>query len=117
MQSTDCILLIFLYSLASDEISPDIVPFRALLDIAHFYNLSDTCSMWYNPIMKEFWHAVFKCLGGPALCLFSGPRGTGQAVLDSKLCKINFAVPSLSMLEQLHTATPKLIFPSILKMF
>ena len=103
----------FLYSLASDEISPDIVPFRALLDTAHFYNLSDTCSMWYDPIMKEFWHVVFKCLGGPALHLFSGPRGTGQAVFDPKLCKINFAVPSLSMLEQLHTATPKLIFPSI----
>ena len=32
----------FLYSLASDEISPDIVPFRALLDTAHFYNLTDT---------------------------------------------------------------------------
>ena len=44
----------FLYSLASDEISPDIVPFRALLDTVHFYNLSDTCSMWYDPIMKEF---------------------------------------------------------------
>ena len=69
--------------------------------------------MWYDPIMKEFWHVIFKCLGGPALCLFSGPRGTGQAVFDPKLCKINFAVPSLSMLEQLHTDTPKLIFPSI----
>ena len=103
----------FLYSLASDEISPDTVPFRALLDAAHFYNLSDTCSMWYDPIMKEFWHAVLKCLGGPVLHLFSGPRATGQAVFDPKLCKINFAVPSLSMLEQLHTATPKLIFPSI----
>ena len=31
----------------------------------------------------------------------------------TKLCKISFAVPSLSMLEQLHTDTPKLIFPSI----
>ena len=103
----------FLYSLASDEISPDIVPFRALLDTACFYNLSNTCSMWYDPIMKEFWHVVFECLGGPALCLFSGPRGTGQAMFDPKLCKINFAVPSLSTLEQLHTATPKLIFPSI----
>ena len=69
--------------------------------------------MWYNPIMKEFWHAVFKCLGGPALHQFSGPRGTGEAVFDPKLCKINFAVPSLSMLEQLHTASPKLIFSSI----
>ena len=38
----------FLYSLASDEISPDIVPFRALLDTACFYNLNDTCTTWYK---------------------------------------------------------------------
>ena len=79
-------MLISCIALASDEISPDIAPFRALLDTAHFYNLSDTRSMWYDPIMKELWHVVFKCLGGPALCLFSGPRGTGQAVFDPKLC-------------------------------
>ena len=34
----------FLYMLASDEISPDIVPFRALLDTARFYSLTDTCT-------------------------------------------------------------------------
>ena len=68
--------------------------------------------MWYDPIMEEFWHVVFKCLGSPVLHLFSGPRRTGKGEFDPKLCKFNFAVPSLSALEQLHTYTPKLIFPS-----
>ena len=72
----------FLYSLASDEISPDIVPFRALLDTAHFYNLSDTCSMWYNPIMKEFWHVVLSALEVQLYIFFLDP------VVQDKLCLI-----------------------------
>ena len=69
--------------------------------------------MVYLPITIDFWHVVLKCLGGPALHLFSGPCGRGIKTFNPKDYKINFAVPSWYTLQSRTKDIPKLIFPSI----
>ena len=56
-------------------ISLDSIPVYALLDVARYYRVKDTRSMWYDDIPKSFWHCVKVVAGGPALHLISGPGG------------------------------------------
>ena len=62
-----------MYFLAYGEMDINSIPVRTLLETAHFYSLNDTQSMTYSPVTIDLWHVVLKCLGGPALQLFSGP--------------------------------------------
>ena len=104
-----------MYFLAYREMEINSIPVRTLLETANFYSLNDTQSMTYSPVTIDFWHVVLKCLGGPALQLFSGPRSRGVKTFNPKDCKINFAVPSWYTFQSRTKDIPKLIFPSIFR--
>ena len=99
--------------LANGRINPTDQPVLSALDFAHFQNLKDTRNMTYSQQSLDFWLCVLKLLGGPSLRLFSGPKGFGDTNYDPNLCKINFAVPSLSTLLRQNTEIPKQIMPSV----
>ena len=69
--------------------------------------------MTYSQQSLDFWLCVLKLLGGPSLRLFSSPKGSGNTNYDPNLCKINYAVPSLSTLLRQNTEIPKQIMPSV----
>ena len=69
--------------------------------------------MTYSQQSMDFWLCVLKLLGGPSLRFFSGPKGSGEINYDPNMCKINFAVPSLSTLLRQNTDIPKQIMPSV----
>ena len=92
-------------------ISLDSILVCALLDVARYYRLKDTRSMWYDDIPKSFWHCVKVVAGGPALCLFSGPGGRGIKSFNPRDNKINFAVPCDTTLLNVKGENHKQIFP------
>ena len=100
-------------SLLTGTISPKDQPILSALDYVRFKNLKDTRSMTYSDESRDFWMCVHKLLGGPCLRLFSGPKGSGEGNYDPKICRINFAVPSLSTILRQSTDTPKQMMPSI----
>ena len=100
-------------SLLDGTISPTDQPILSALDYVRFKNLKDTRSMTYSKESRDFWMCVHKLLGGPCLRLFSGPKGSGEGNYDPKICRINFAVPSLSTILRQSTDTPKQMMPSI----
>ena len=98
--------------LANRIINPTDQPILSALDFARFRNLKDTRNMTYLQQSMDFWLWVLKLLGGPSLRLFSGPKGSGETNYDPNMCRINFAVPSLSTLLRQNTDIPKQIMPS-----
>ena len=99
--------------LANGSINPTDQPVLSALDFACFRNLKDTQNMTYSQQSMDFWLCILKLLGGPSLRLFSGPKGSGETSYDPNMCKINFAVPSLSTLLRQNTDIPKQIMPSV----
>ena len=97
-------------------ISLDSIPVCALLlDVARYYRVKDTHSMWYDDIPKSFWHCVKVVAGGPALCFFSSPGGRGIKSFNPIDNKINFVVPCNTTLLNVKGENPKQIFPSVFK--
>ena len=95
-------------------ISLDSILVCALLDVARYYRVKDTHSMWYD-IPKSFWHCIKVVAGGPALHLFSGPGGRGIKSFNPRNNKINFAVPCDTTLLNVKGKNHKQIFPSVFK--
>ena len=93
--------------LANGSINPRDQPILSALDFAHFQNLKDTRNM------NTVYGFLALRLEGPSLRLFSGPKGSGGTNDDPNMCKINFAVPSLSTLLRQNTDIPKQIMPSV----
>ena len=96
-------------------ISLDSIPVHALLDVARYYRVKNTHSMWYDDIPKSFWHSVKVVAGGPALHLFSGQGGRGIKSFNIRDNKINFAVPCDTTLLNVKGENHKQIFPSVFK--
>lgn len=65
--------------------------------------------MWYWPITKRFWKVGYRLFNAKFLYFLGGPKGVGQLKEDtaslglkanSNIPAINFAVPSLTILQQ-----------------
>ena len=54
-------------------------------------------------------------VGGTTLCLFSGPMGTGRNEFNPFATEINFAVPSVTTLNNIHSEVSHIVHPGILE--
>ena len=70
--------------------------------------------MWYQDDYKQFWNCVYRLCGGTTWRLFSEPMGTGKNEFDPSFTNINFAVPSVTNLNNMHSQVSCVIQPGIL---
>ena len=83
--------------------------------LGRFFRMKDTRAMWYHDDYKKFWNCVYRLCGGTTLRLFSGPMGTGKNEHDPFGTEINFAVPSVTTLNIIHSEVSQTVHPGILE--
>ena len=97
----------------------DNIVFILMLERAKFQSCKNTVAMRYSRVTKLFWSIVYRLCKSSGLKFFSGEKNWGQVVAcdtarsiyDPDKSKINFAVPSESVLRYIDQRLPKVIPP------
>ena len=105
--------------LASGAIPMDNIVLLLILERAKFQSCKNTISMRYRKVTKVFWSIVYQLCKSAGLKFFSGEKNWGQVITKSctrsnyspDKSKINFAVPSESVLRHFDVTLPKIIPP------
>ena len=105
--------------LAYGRIPIDNIVFILMLERAKFQSCSTTTGMRYSKVTKLFWIIVYRLCKSSGLKFFCGEKNWGQVV--SKKCKrshyipetlkINFAVPSEHILQNIEGKLPRVLPP------
>lgn len=117
-----CVLL---RTLASGAFPLHNIAFLLLLDVARWYSLDSTTQMKYPVHTMKFWRVLYRMFHGKILRFMSGEKSVGQ-IIDGTTSKgnynpqkssINFAVPSVSCINEFETASiniPREIPPGVI---
>ena len=105
--------------LKTGSIGMDNIVFILMLERAKFQSCKNTVAMRYSRVTKLFWSIVYRLCKSSGLKFFSGEKNWGQVVAcdtaksiyDPDKSKINFAVPSESVLRYIDQRLPKVIPP------
>jgi hypothetical protein len=87
----------------TDGILEDNIAFHLLLDIGQFYSCSTVSNMRYSEETLQFWSTVKNLFKGKGIHFFRGYKSQGMkedAPARPSDCKINFIVPSDSILSK-----------------
>ena len=102
----------FLHLVNKDKFSLDNISFLLFLDTARFLGLSNLSQMTYPHQTKHFWKAGKKLLHNKFIYFMGGPNHFGQQSQDLKPdnARINFAVPSISVLNESDNGSLEILF-------
>ena len=105
--------------LSTGEIGMDNIVWILMLERAKFQSCKNTVAMRYSKVTKLFWSIVYRLCKSSGLKFFAGEKNWGQVVSNEcgrsrytpEKSKINFAVPSESVLRYINRRLPKVIPP------
>ena len=105
--------------LSTGEIGMDNIVWILILERAKFQSCKNTVAMRYSKVTKLFWSIVYRLCKSSGLKFFAGEKNWGQVVSNEcgrsrytpDKSKINFAVPSESVLRYINRRLPKVIPP------
>ena len=105
--------------LSTGEIAMDNIVWILMLERAKFQSCKNTMAMRYSKVTKLFWSIVYRLCKSSGLKFFAGKKNWGQVVSNEcgrsrytpEKSKINFAVPSESVLRYMNRRLPKVIPP------
>ena len=105
--------------LSTREIGMDNIVWILMLERAKFKSCKNTVAMRYSKVTKLFWSIVYRLCKSSGLKFFAGEKNWGQVVSNEcgrsrytpEKSKINFAVPSESVLRYINRRLPKVIPP------
>ena len=105
--------------LSTGEIAMDNIVWILMLEKAKFQSCKNTVAMRYSKVTKLFWSIVYRLCKSSGLKFFAGEKNWGQVVSNEcgrsrytpQKSKINFAVPSESVLRYINRRLPKVIPP------
>ena len=105
--------------LSTGEIAMDNIVWILMLERANFQSCKNTVAMRYSKVTKLFWSIVYRLCKSSGLNFFAGEKNWGQVVSNEcgrsrytpEKSKINFAVPSESVLRYINRRLPKVIPP------
>ena len=105
--------------LSTGEIGMDNIVWILMLERAKFQSCKNTVAMRYSKVTKLFWSIVYRLCKSSGLKFFAGEKNWGQVVSNEcgrsrytpDKSKINFAVPSESVLRYINRRLPKVIPP------
>ena len=105
--------------LSTGEIGMDNIVWILILERAKFQSCKNTVAMRYSKVTKLFWSIVYRLCKSSGLKIFAGEKNWGQVVSNEcgrsrytpDKSKINFAVPSESVLRYINRRLPKVILP------
>ena len=105
--------------LSTGEIAMDNIVWILMLERAKFQSCKNTVAMRYSKVTKLFWSIVYRLCKSSGLKFFAGEKNWGQVVSNEcgrsrytpEKSKINFAVPSESVLRYISRKLPKVIPP------
>ena len=105
--------------LSTGEIGMDNIVWILMLERAKFQSCKNTVAMRYSKVTKLFWSIVYRLCKSSGLNFFAGEKNWGQVVSNEcgrsrytpDKSKINFAVPSESVLRYINRRLPKVIPP------
>ena len=95
--------------------------FRLFLDIVKLHCCPSLTEMRYPEHSKVFWRTAYRLFGGKLMRFMGGPKcqgqGSGGSACTPSEAKVNFSVPSRSVLEDVHetseTPRPGIIFSNM----
>ena len=101
--------------LSTGTIGMDNIVWILMLERAKFQSYKNTVAMRYSKVTKLFWSIVYQLCKSSGLKFFAGEKNWGQVVSNEcgksrytpEKSKINFAVPSKSVLRYLTEDCPK----------
>ena len=105
--------------LSTREIGMDNIVWILMLERAKFQSCKNTVAMRYSKVTKFFWSIVYRLCKSTELTFLAGEKNWGQVVSNEcgksrytpEKSKINFAVPSESVLRYINRRLPKVIPP------
>ena len=105
--------------LSTGEIGMDNIVWILMLERAKFQSCKNTVAVRYSKVTKLFWSIVYRLCKSSGLKFFAGEKNWGQVVSNEcgrsrytpDKSKINFAVPSESVLRYINRRLPKVIPP------
>ena len=77
--------------------------------------MKDTRVMCYQDDYKQFWNCVYQLCVGTTLWLFFWTHGNRKKWFNPFATKINFAVPSVTTLNNIHSEVSCIVHPGILE--
>ena len=100
----------------------DCLPLLLCFELAKFKSLVTTTNMTYSDVTLQFWRLLYRLLGGAVIRALSGPKNVSQVVTqeatkglyDPLKAKVNFAVPSESVLRNIDGEIKTFIPPGII---
>ena len=109
--------------LSTGEIGMDNIVWILMLERAKFQSCRNTVAMRYSKVTKLFWSIVYRLCKSSGLKFFTGEKNWGQVISNECVksrytpvkSKINFAVPSESVLRYINRRLPKVIPPGKIK--
>ena len=105
--------------LSTGAIGMDNIVWILMLERAKFESCKNIMAMRYSKVTKLFWSIVYRLCKSSGLKFFAGEKNWGQVVSNEcgksrctpEKSKINFAVPSESVLRYINRRLPKVIPP------
>ena len=105
--------------LSTGEIGMDNIVWILMLERVKFQSCKNTVAMRYSKVSKLFWSLVYRLCKSSGLKFFAGEKNWGQVASNEcgksrytpEKSKINFAVPSESVLRYINRRLPKVILP------
>ena len=94
---------------------------KSALQIGRYFSCSMTTLMRYDPECVEFYVCLYLLFGNSILNVLHGPdhfsdvvtQNCGRGKYNPTTSKVNFAVPSLRVLQNVKTTYPKIIRPGL----
>ena len=107
--------------LSTGEIGMDNIVWILMLERAKFQSCKNTVAMRYSKVTKLFWSIVYRLYKSSGLNFFAGEKNWGQVVSNEcersrytpEKSKINFAVPSESVLRYINSDSTRKNSPII----
>ena len=95
---------------------------KSTLQIGQYFSCSTTTLMRYDPECVEFYACLYLLFGNSVLNVLHGPghfsdvvtQNCGRGKYNPTTSKVNFAVPSLGVLQNVKTTYPKTIRPGLI---
>ena len=108
--------------LCDGRIPHENLAWKSALQIGRYFSCSTTTLMRYDPECVEFYACLYMLFGNSVLNVLRGPghfsdvvtQSCGKGKFDPTTSKVNFAVPSLRVLQNVNTTYPKTIRPGLI---
>lgn len=111
------------HNLCNGRLPFENLAWKSALQIARYFSCSTTTLMRYDSECVEFYACLYFLFGNSVLNVLRGPghfsdvvtQNCGKGKFSPTTAKVNFAVPSLRVLQNVNTAYPKTIKPGLIK--